>query len=128
MRILLFAVLLLASGCNTMPSLEQVAATGEVSGVSAVSSYPIEASKYVSMHADRTLRLNRSCSQVLKLQLVQSKSYQDTMIELKNRAVIMGGNAVSLVQWQEKSSVTGLLGNIYICTDKSYHIHPHPQA
>jgi len=105
-----------------------LAASGETTGAMVDSSYPIEAAKYVSMHADRTLRLNRSCTQVLRLQLVQSKSYQDTMVELKNRAVIMGGNAVSLVQWQEKSSITGLLGNIYICTDKSYHLHPHPQA
>ena len=128
MRKLLFVVSMLLVGCNTVPSLEQLAASREITGAMVDSSYPIEAAKYVSMHADRTLRLNRSCTQVLRLQLIQSKSYQDTMVELKNRAVVMGGNAVSLVQWQEKSSITGLLGNIYICTDKSYHLHPHPQA
>ncbi len=91
-------------------------------------SVPITATKYVSLHADRALRGNNSCTQVLRLNLVQKKDYQDTIIELKNRAVLMGGNSVSLLGWRESGSKTVLLSNIYMCRDKIYHLHPHPQS
>ena len=42
------------------------------------------ATKFVSLHADRSLRLNGTCTQVLKLNLVQRKDYKDTITELKN--------------------------------------------
>ena len=102
--------------------------TNETIGRMDDSSYPLEATKFVSLHADRTLKLNRSCTQVLKLNLVQRKGYQDTITELKNRAILMGGNSVSLVSWREQGKKTILLGNIYMCKGKSFHIHPHPQV
>ena len=97
-------------------------------GLADNSSYPLEATKFVSLHADRSLKLNRSCTQVLRLNLVQRKGYQDTITELKNRAVLMGGNSVSLVSWREKGKITILLGNIYMCKGKTFHIHPHPHV
>ena len=102
--------------------------TNETIGTIDDSSYPLEATKFVSLHADRTLKLNRSCTQVLRLNLVQRKGYQDTITELKNRAILMGGNSVSLVSWRELGRKTVLLGNIYMCKGKSFHIHPHPQV
>jgi hypothetical protein len=102
--------------------LEEPSAIGGV----ADNSYPIAGVQKVSFHADRLLRFNKSCTQILKLRLVQSRDYSNTIVELKNRAILMGGNAVSLVNWREYGNKTGLIGNIYICTTKSYHIHPHP--
>jgi hypothetical protein len=129
-RFLIGLIFSLAS-CNTISTApiqiqpsDVSSTTGNISDIS----YPISASKYVSLHADRTLRLNRSCAQVLRLNLVQSKGYEDTITELKNRAVLMGGNSVSLMSWRERGSKTILLGNIYMCGDKNYHIHPHPQT
>ena len=34
----------------------------------------------------------------------------------------------SLIGWKESGSKTVLLGNIYMCRDKTYHLHPHPQS
>jgi hypothetical protein len=119
------------AACNTFataPIQLQPSDVSNTTGNIPDMSYPISAAKYVSLHADRTLRLNRSCTQVLRLNLVQSKGYEDTITELKNRAVLMGGNSVSLVSWRERSSKTILLGNIYMCGDKNYHIHPHPET
>ena len=127
----LASMILFLSACNTIPIPSQqivVADNNQTIGAIDNSSYPLEATKFVSFHADRVLRLNRSCTQVLRLNLVQNKDYQDTITELKNRAVIMGGNSVSLVGWREQRSRTILLGNIYICKGKSFHIHPHPQV
>ena len=119
------------AACNTIATAPiQIQPTGlsNTTGDLLDNSYPIYASKYVSLHADRTLRLNRSCAQVLRLNLVQSKGYEDTITELKNRAVLMGGNSVSLMSWRERGSKTILLGNIYMCGNKNHHIHPHPET
>ncbi len=111
-----------------IPTQQLVADNTETVAVIDNSSYPLAATKFVSLHADRTLKLNRTCTQVLRLNLVQRKGYQDTITELKNRAILMGGNSVSLVSWREQGSKTILLGNIYMCKGKSFHVHPHPQA
>ena len=131
MKFFLVGMVFFLSACNTMPIPTQqivVGDTNEAIGRMDDSSYPLEATKFVSLHADRTLKLNRSCTQVLKLNLVQRKGYQDTITELKNRAILMGGNSVSLVSWREQGKKTILLGNIYMCKGKSFHIHPHPQV
>ena len=117
------------TACNTMtipPQQTAVLDESETIGTIENSSYPLESTKFVSLHADRSLRLNRTCTQVLRLNLVQRKGYQDTITELKNRAILMGGNSVSLIGWREQGSRTILLGNIYMCKGKSFHIHPHP--
>jgi len=131
MKFFFVGIVLFLSACNTMPIPTQqivVVDPNETIGTIDDSSYPLEATKFVSLHADRTLKLNRSCTQVLRLNLVQRKGYQDTITELKNRAILMGGNSVSLVSWRELGRKTILLGNIYMCKGKSFHIHPHPQA
>ena len=87
---------------------------------------PIEATKYVSFHADRTLSRNANCTQIMRFNLIQKKNYADTLTELQNRAALMGGNSVSLIGWKEKGLKTILLSNIFICRSKVYHIHPHP--
>lgn len=131
MKKYLLGILFFFSACNTIPiSFHQIAVLDEDKTLSAKddSSIPIQAAKYVSLHADRSLRLNRTCTQVLRLNLVQKKGYQDTITELKNRAVLMGGNSVSLLSWREQDSRTIILGNIYMCKGKSFHLHPHPQV
>ena len=131
MKFVLVSMIVFLSACNTIPIPTQqivVADNNETIGTIDKSSYPLESTKFVSLHADRTLKLNRTCTQVLRLNLVQRKGYQDTITELKNRAILMGGNSVSLVSWREQGSRTILLGNIYMCKGKSFHIHPHPQV
>ena len=118
----------LASSFVLVLAAERVKDENETLGARDDSSFPIQAAKYVSLHADRSLRLNSTCTQVLRLNLVQKKGYQDTITELKNRAVLMGGNSVSLLSWREQDSRTILLGNIYMCKGKSFHLHPHPQV
>ena len=35
----------------------------------------------------------------------------------------MGGNAIALVGWAENSSASGMIGKIYICKKKPFHVH-----
>ena len=130
MRFLVFCLLgFLISGCQgtnpygiTTTSMgEKVvsSATGEAgSGVT-----PVKGIKYVSLHPDRLLRDERTCTQVIKLSYASNINYSEAIIGLRNRALLVGGNAISIVGWAESASSSGLVGKIYLCKKKPFHIH-----
>ena len=115
-------------GCTYAPQLPNVTNAQGTSAVGEISRGTIPATGvgHVSVHPDRSLRMNNSCTKVMKLSFGQTQDYRSVMLELKNRALIMGGNSVSLVEWFENNNATGYVGNIYLCKKKTYHIHPHP--
>jgi hypothetical protein len=122
MRIASVFIFLFIFGCAYNPQLHNVT---NASGTSA-SGKMAQGVGYVSVHPDLNLRMNNSCTKVMKLSFGQTQDYRSVMMELKNRALIMGGNSVSLVEWFENNNTTGYVGNIYLCKKKTYHIHPHP--
>ena len=128
MRIISLFLLIIATACAVPYQLPNVTNTAgnSASGKASSGSVPMQGLGNVSMHADTTLRNNHSCTKIMKLNFGQTQNYRDVMQELKNRALLMGGNSVSLVEWYEDNYTTGYVGNIYICKDKTYHIHPHP--
>ena len=134
MKINSIIVVLFLLGCNasSIGSLDPSVGGADVAPIAdgkiADMSYPLEGTQNVSLHADRKLKMNTSCTKILMMRLVQDRNYIDTLIELKNRAALIGGNSVSLVGWKESVGKTGVLGNIYICEKKTYHVHPHPSG
>ena len=128
MRIATVFIFLLIFGCAYNPHLHNVnnASGASASGKMAQGTVPTPGVGNVSVHPDLTLRMNNSCTKVMKLSFGQTQDYRSVMMELKNRALIMGGNSVSLVEWFENNNTTGYVGNIYLCKKKTYHIHPHP--
>ena len=93
--------------------------TGEAgSGVT-----PVKGIKFVSLHPDRLLRDERTCTQVIKLSYAANINYSEAIIGLRNRALLVGGNAISIVGWAESASSSGLVGKIYLCKKKPFHIH-----
>jgi len=128
MRIFSFLLLVIIAACAVPYQLPNVTNTAgnSASGKVASGSVPHQGLGHVSMHADSTLRMNKSCTKIMKLSFGQTQNYRNVMQELKNRALLMGGNSVSLVEWYEDNNTSGYVGNIYMCKDKTYHIHPHP--
>ena len=128
MRIAVVFVFLFILGCAYNPQLSNVTnANGtSASGKMSKGAIPALGLGHVSLHPDLNLRMNSSCTKVMKLSFGQTQDYRSVMLELKNRALIMGGNSVSLVEWFENNNTTGYVGNIYLCKKKTYHIHPHP--
>ena len=128
MRIATVSMFLFIFGCAYNPQLHNVtnASGTSASGKIAQGTVPAQGVGYVSVHPDLSLRMNNSCAKVMKLSFGQTQDYRSVMMELKNRALIMGGNSVSLVEWFENNNTTGYVGNIYLCKKKTYHIHPHP--
>ena len=84
---------------------------------------PVRGIKYVSLHPDRLLRDEKTCVQVIKLSYASNINYSEAIIGLRNRALLVGGNAISIVGWAESASSSGLVGKIYLCKKKPFHIH-----
>ena len=84
---------------------------------------PIKGIKYVSLHPDRLLRDERSCTEVIKLSYAANINYSEAIIGLRNRALVVGGNAISIIGWAESRTSSGLVGKIYLCKKKPFHIH-----
>ena len=128
MRIAALSIFLCMLGCTYAPQLPNVTNSQGTSASGQISKGTIPAAGVgnVSVHPDKSLRMNNSCDKIMKLSFGQTQDYMSVMLELKNRALIMGGNSVSLVEWYENNNTTGYVGNIYLCKRKTYHIHPHP--
>ena len=84
---------------------------------------PVKGIKYVSLHPDRLLRDERTCTEVIKLSYATNVNYSEAIIGLRNRALLVGGNAISVVGWAESATSSGLVGKIYLCKKKPFHIH-----
>ena len=109
-------------------SCNSIAQNLSVSGSLGESSYPLRGFSKVSVHPDKLLKMRTSCDLSMRMEIIQPKNYAETILELKNRALMIGGNAVSLSNWKETTSSTYLVGKIYLCETKPYHLHPHPMG
>ena len=130
MRLLvLFLIGLFISGCQgTNPYGLITASLGDkvvssATGVAGEGVTPVKGIKYVSLHPDRLLRDEKTCTQVIKLSYASNINYSEAIIGLRNRALLVGGNAISIVGWAESASSSGLVGKIYLCKKKPFHIH-----
>ncbi len=130
MRLLvLFLIGLFISGCQgTNPYGLTTASLGDkvvssATGVAGEGVTPVKGIKYVSLHPDRLLRDEKTCTQVIKLSYASNINYSEAIIGLRNRALLVGGNAISIVGWAESASSSGLVGKIYLCKKKPFHIH-----
>ena len=112
--------LLTLSSCNSIPS------NNVVSGTVPNDTIPLRGFSKVSIHPDKLLKINTYCDLTMRIEIVQSKNYAETIMELKNRALLIGGNAISLSKMTESTTATYLIGKIYLCSIKPYHLHPHP--
>ena len=130
MRVLLFSFIgFLMAGCQgTNPHGLTTASIGEkvvssAKGEAGSGVSPVKGIKYVSLHPDRLLRDERTCTQVIKLSYASNINYSEAIIGLRNRALLVGGNSISIVGWAESASSSGLVGKIYLCKKKPFHIH-----
>ena len=111
MRLLvLFLIGLFISGCQgTNPYGLTTASLGDkvvssATGVAGEGVTPVKGIKYVSLHPDRLLRDEKTCTQVIKLSYASNINYSEAIIGLRNRALLVGGNAISVVGWAESAS------------------------
>ena len=130
MRILVLIVfgLILTACQGTNPYGLTTASMGEsvvssATGQAGTGVTPVKGIKYVSLHPDRLLRDERNCTEVIKLSYAANINYSEAIIGLRNRALLVGGNAISIIGWAESATSSGLVGKIYLCKKKPFHIH-----
>ena len=130
MRIVILAVFCLSlTACQgtspyglTTASIEE-SVVSSATGQAGTEVTPVRGIKYVSLHPDRLLRDEKTCTKVIKLSYASNINYSEAIIGLRNRALLAGGNAISIIGWAESATSSGLVGKIYLCKKKPFHIH-----
>ena len=127
MRVLLLLLVGVLGACQSTPIAMDLGTpvVSNAQGATREGVVPLRGLSRVSMHADRVLRMEPSCAQILKLAYSSNINYSEAIIGLRNRARVMGGNAIAVVGWAETASASGLVGKIYMCKKKPFHKHPH---
>ena len=80
--------------------------------------HPLKGSQKVSVHAYSYTRGSDHCSRTIALNLSSSLGYTQTMIALRNRAMVTGANAFSITNWREHGGTTTLTGHFFDCHSK----------
>ncbi len=98
---------------------------------------PIPGTEKIIMRADSILNSEKSCHKIMTLGLAISEDYSQAITSLKNRAFLVGGNALAVLKLYEDhdafaaatsnmtveqkeshitaSNVSGIVANIYQC-------------
>ena len=79
---------------------------------------PLRGSEKVSVHAYAYTRGSDMCSRTIALQFASELPYTQTLIALRNRALVTGANALSITGWEEKGSITTLTAHFFDCHSK----------
>jgi hypothetical protein len=80
--------------------------------------YPIKGSEKVTVHAYSYLRVSQYCSRTVAIQFRSLLAYPQTLIALRNRAMITGANALAITDWNEQSGYTTLSAHFFDCHSK----------
>jgi hypothetical protein len=80
--------------------------------------HPLRGSEKVSVHAYSYTRGSDHCSRTIALNFTSSLAYTQTMIALRNRAMVTGANALSITNWREHAGMTTLTGHFFDCHSK----------
>ena len=78
----------------------------------------LKGSEKVSVHAYSYTRGSDMCSRTIALRFASALSYTQTLIALRNRALITGANALSITGWEEKDNLTTLTAHFFDCHSK----------
>ena len=119
---LLITMALLVAGCQvTIPPANNQNANN--SGTNATSLTILDAkalrgSEKVSVHAYSYTRGSDFCSRTIALKFSSELPYTQTLIAMRNRALVTGANALSITCWEEKNGITTFTGHFFYCHSK----------
>lgn len=114
---------LLLSGCHTFTApVSTVQSTvkpyTESTALTIYEAHPLKGSERVSVHAYSYTRGSDQCSRTIALNFSSSLAYTQTMVALRNRAMVTGANALSITNWREHAGITTLTGHFFDCHSK----------
>ena len=79
---------------------------------------PLIGSEKVSVHAYSYLRMSAYCSRTVAISFQSLLAYPQTLIALRNRAMITGANALAITDWNENAGYTTLSAHFFDCHSK----------
>ena len=79
---------------------------------------PLKGSEKVSVHAYSYLRMSDHCSRTIAISFQSLLAYPQTLVALRNRAMITGANALAITDWNEKAGYTTLSAHFFDCHSK----------
>ena len=114
---------LLLSGCHTLTAPVSTAhSTGkpytESTALTIYEAHPLKGSERVSVHAYSYTRGSDFCSRTIALKFSSELPYTQTLIAMRNRALVTGANALSITGWEEKDGITTFTGHFFDCHSK----------
>ena len=113
---------LLVAGCQvTIPPANNQEVTN--SGTNATTLTILDAkalkgSEKVSVHAYAYTRGSDFCSRTIALRFSSELPYTQTLIAMRNRALVTGANALSITGWEEQNGITTFTGHFFDCHSK----------
>ena len=78
----------------------------------------LKGSENVSVHAYSYLRMSAHCSRTVAISFQSLLAYPQTLIALRNRAMITGANALAITDWNENAGYTTLSAHFFDCHSK----------
>ena len=78
----------------------------------------LKGSEKVSVHAYSYTRGSDFCSRIIALKFSSELPYTQTLIAMRNRALVTGANALSITGWEEKNGITTFTGHFFDCHSK----------
>jgi len=122
-RIMLsFAMVLSVAACQvTIPPANNQGVNN--SGTNATSLTILDAkalkgSEKVSVHAYSYTRGSDFCSRTIALKFSSELPYTQTLVAMRNRALVTGANALSITGWEENNGITTFTGHFFDCHSK----------
>ena len=114
---------LFLAGCHTLThpvSTSNVSAKPytESAALTIYEAHPLKGSEKVSVHAYSYTRGSDHCSRTIALNFTSSLAYTQTMIALRNRAMVTGANSLSITNWREHAVLTTLTVHFFDCHSK----------
>tara|TARA_Y100000589_G_scaffold127798_1_gene121649 strand:- start:2452 stop:2844 length:393 start_codon:yes stop_codon:yes gene_type:complete len=113
---------LILAGCQvTIPPANNQAVNNNGTNVTTLTFMDAKAlrgSEKVSVHAYAYTRGSDFCSRTIALRFSSQLPYTQTLVAMRNRALVTGANALSITGWEEKNGITTFTGHFFDCHSK----------
>ena len=119
---LVFTMALLVAGCQvTIPPANNQEVTNRGTNATTLTildAKALKGSEKVSVHAYAYTRGSDFCSRTIALKFSSELPYTQTLIAMRNRALVTGANALSITGWEELNGITTFTGHFFDCHSK----------
>ena len=113
---------LMVAGCQvTIPPANNQSSTDNGTNATTLTildAKALKGSEKVSVHAYAYTRGSDFCSRTIALKFSSELPYTQTLIAMRNRALVTGANALSITGWKKRTVLQLLLGTSLTATRK----------